>query len=443
MKILRKVNTVCPVCLKKIKGSLFWDKNLIKLHRDCDADGASEIALSYNPQYYSELDRFYFDVLKKGQTKGKITNYWVLSTYKCQMQCDYCQTDVQKPFFQEMDETDLRMILKNYKNAKLTFSGGEPTLHPGIFFFFKQAGRYRRNTQLATNGLNLSSEYFCRKLKDSGVREIRISFEALSPIPLHSKIYKFNRYLEEKLLALKQLEKGDFNVSLSPTIFKGVNEGLLQETLNYAKDKSYVKEISVNGFSWAGHGQSRDRNEMIMPDEMMDIVCAGFNVREREQVFTFQKAIFSLLQLLNIRLCMYAQIMIFSRSNGKLELIIDYFNMGRMKRALKFWEKFKNAPYIIQLMIFCLVMPYSIMPRTFLLTKDIFKMILANIFKIDFSKYPHRLLPLVLNTNCSTLTADEELSKQCMSAVIYKCGDRLCETFSAYALSKIKPLGIN
>lgn len=437
-RVYRKVDTICPVCLKKIEGYLLEKDNSVSLHRKCDVDGVTEIVLSHNPQYYSDLDRFYFDVLKKGQTRGKITNYWILSTYECQMQCDYCHADVQNPIFQQMDKTDFEMIIQQYKKAKLTLSGGESTLHPNIFYFFEHARKYRRCTQLATNGLNLADEKFCQRLKESGVKEIRISFEALTPIPEHSKIYEFNKYLDMKLLALKQLEKGDFSVSLSPTIFKGINENLLLETLNYAKNRYYIKEISVNGFSWAGHGVARDSNEMIMPDEMMDIICNDFRVENRENVFIFQKAIFSLLHLLNIRICMYIQIMIFVRRKGKLELIIDYLNMGRMKKALNFWEKFSNMAYIIQLITFCLAMIYSITPKTFFLAKDIFKMILANIFKIDFSKYPHRLLPIVINTNCSTLTADEEVSKQCMSAVIYKRNNRLNETFSTYPLSKIK-----
>ena len=437
MKLLRKVNTICPGCLNKIEGSLLADDNSVSLHRDCGIDGVTKIVLSHNPEYYVDLDRFYFKVLKKGKARGRITNYWILSTHECQMRCSYCQINASHPFFQDMLGTDFDVILQRYRGVKLTLSGGEPTLNPGIFYFFKNALRLKRRTQLATNGLKIADDDFYLKLRDSGAKEIRISYESFTPIGIDSKIYEFNKFLDMKLLALKRLEKGDFSVSLSPTIFREANEGLLLETLDYAKDKLFVKEISVNGFSWSGAGEARDRNEMIMPDEMMDIICAGFNIKDRQSIFTLQKLLFLFLQLLNIRICMYMQIMIFVRKKGNLELIVDYLNMEKMKKALSAWERFSNAPYIIQLLTFFVVIGYSIKPRIFLLSKDILRMLLANIFEIDFSKYPVSLLPLVLNTNCSTLTADEEVGKQCMSGAICKRNDKVEETSTTRILLKI------
>ncbi len=413
------------------------DENSVYLYRECPVDGPSRMELSRNPRDYAELDRFYFTVLKKGKARGRITNYWVLSTHECQMRCSYCQIDASRPFFENMLETDFDAVLRRYTGAKLTLSGGEPGLSPGIFYFFKNASRLKRLTQLATNGLKIADRDFYLKLKESGAKEIRFSLESFTPIPEDSKIYEFNKFVNTKMAALKLLEKGDFSLSLSPTIFKGVNEDLLLETLDYAREHLSVKEISVNGFSWSGAGQSRGQEEMIMPDEMMDIICAGFKVSDRQSIFTFQKALVLLLQLLDIRICMYTQIMIFVRRKGKLEPITDYFEMDRMKQGLAAWEKFSNTPYPVRLLAFFGLAAYSLKPKTFLLSADILRMLFANLFKIDFSRYPAKLLPLVLNTNCSTLTADEEVSRQCMSAVICKQNGTLRETFTSRILSKL------
>jgi MoaA/NifB/PqqE/SkfB family radical SAM enzyme len=438
MKVLRRITTICPVCLQVIEGCLLQKKDVVTLYRNCSIDGDTEAILSYNHEHYAELDRFYFKVLKRGFPRGKITNCWILSTSKCQMKCNYCQVNIQEPFFQDMDRADFDRIIHEEKSAKLSLSGGEPTLHNDIFYFFEKARGSGRCTQLATNGLNIANSDFYQRLKKSHVKEIRFSFETLTPISEQSKIHEFNKYLDIKLAALKHLERGEFYVSLSPTIFKGINENLLMQTLNYAKNRFFVKEISVNGFSWAGHGMTRDKSEMIMPDEMMDIICNEFGIKDREDIFIFQKVLFILLQLLNIRICMYTQIMIFLRRNDKLEPITDYFNMNRVKKALGFWERFSKMHYITQWLTFCLVIAYSIKPGILLFLKDILQMILVNMIRIDFSRYPNKLLPLVLNTNCSTLTADEELIRQCMSAVIYKESGRLKRTFTAHILLKNK-----
>ncbi len=432
MKVLRKVKTICPFCMKKIDGSLLQKTDCVVLYRDCHEHGPTEIVLSNNPIFYAELDRFYFEVLKKGSSKGRITNYWVVATSQCQMQCDYCQVNVAEHFFENMNRMDFDKIIQLCKGAKLTLSGGEPTLHQDIFYFFRNAARLKRCAQLATNGVRLSDENFCRLLKEANLKEVRISYEMLDTE--HEELADFKKWMGKKSVALKYLEKGHFNVSLSPTIFKGINESLLLETLEYAKTRPFVKEISVNGFSWVGGGANRDRAEMIMPDEMVDVICRGFNVQDRESIFTLQKALFIFLQLVNIKLCMYTQIMIFVRRNGKLELFVDYFNMKRMKRALKWWERFSNAPRHVQFITFGLAMAFSMKPKAILLSRAILNMIAANIFAIDFSKYPHDLLPVVLNTNCSVLTADEEVSKQCMSGVIVKINNKLIRSSSTVLL---------
>ncbi len=440
MKVLRETNVICPFCSAELKGYLIQKDNSVILYRKCSLDGITETVLSRNPFYYAELDRFYFKILKKGRPKGRATNFWMLLNHECQMQCSYCPITIENfPFLkcQDINKTDFNNIMRDTKKEKLTLSGGEPTLHPDIIYFLKRAAKLRKHVQLATNGLQLSDSNFCKSLKEAGIKEIRISYEALSPIPKHSKIYEFNKYVNMKLLALEHLEKLGLSVNLSPIIFRGINEDLLLETLDYAKDRLFVKMISVCGFSWwEGLNDARNKDEVIMTDEMMDIICMGYNIRDRESIFTFQKALFVLLQLLSVRICIYAQMLIFVRKKRKLELIIDYFNMKRMKKMLKFWERFHDSYYLIQLVTFCLAMIYSMKPRIFFLINDISKMTLFSIFKLNLTKYPHGLLPLILYTTCNPLNADEEVGKQCTGGGIYKMNNQIFKKSSRYPINQ-------
>jgi len=348
------------------------------------------------------------------------------------MNCDYCQSDVQEPIFDEMDMDDLARIMHEHSKTKLTLSGGEPTLYKNVFDFFRAASRMGLATQLATNGLKLTDVKFCEALKAAGAKEIRISYELIAPE--HSGGSEFSNWLGARLEALKNLERGKFHINLSPTVFKGLNETVLLDTLNYAKNNPCVTSISVNGFSWVGHGVVRDPNEMIMPDEMMDVICRGIGVKDRESIFTFQKAFFTLLQLSRIRMCMYTQLMIFIRRKGRLDPIVDYFNMGRMKKALRFWERFSTTPYLLQLAAFCAAMAYSMRLRTLALVRGMIGVVFKNVFRVDFTRYPNWFLPLVLNTNCSRLTVDEEVSKQCMSGIIMKRNGKITCSHSTYLL---------
>jgi MoaA/NifB/PqqE/SkfB family radical SAM enzyme len=429
---LRAVKTMCPTCLKWLPGRLLQKEDSVVLSRICEEHGVSEMVLSRNPSYYAEWDRFYFDVLKRGVTRGRVMNYWVVCTHSCQMNCNYCQSDVQNPIFDEMDIDDLDRVMHRYRKTKLTLSGGEPSLHRDVFHFFRSASRMGLATQLATNGLKLADVKFCEALKAAGAKEIRLSYELLAPE--HSEGSEFCDWLDARLEALRNLENGQFHINLSPTVFKGLNETVLLDTLNYAKNSPSVTSISVNGFSWVGHGVVRDPHEMIMPDEMMDVICRGIGVKDRESIFTFQKAFFTLLQLARIRMCMYTQLMVFIRRKGRLDPIVDYFNMGRMKKALRLWERFNTAPYPLQLVTFCAAMAYSMRPRTLALVQGMVGVVLKNVFRVDFTRYPNWFLPLVLNTNCSRLTVDEEVSKQCMSGIIMKRDGKIACSHSTHLL---------
>ncbi|MCF8461195.1 MAG: radical SAM protein [Flavobacteriales bacterium] len=418
MKILRSIDTICPFCLTEMPGSLIQKEDRIVLHRDCPEHGVFEKTISHHPESYADLDRFFFKVLKQGETKGEITNYWVMATNKCNTNCSYCSAEMQEPSFARMDKSDFDKIIKENKKIKLTLAGGEPTVHPDMFYFIEEAVKNNCNVQLATNGIKLNNTEFTKKLKSAGLSEIRLSFEMLKEdYPVSPELKRWTRL---KLKALENLEKENLPVSLSPTIFKGVNEGLIKETLDYAKDHPFVKEISVNGFSWVGDGTELNKEEMIMPDEMMDVICKAYNVQNRDSVFIMQKAMYTILQLLNIRICLYAQLMIFIRKNGELELFTDYFNMKRMKSGMKFWEKMSTKSYPVQFISFFMVMIYSIKPRMFLLAKDLLKFLINKFSSVNFGSNPEVILPLVLNTNCSTLTLDGELSLQCMSGLLMK-----------------------
>ena len=60
------------------------------------------------------------------------------------------------------------------------FAGGEPAFHPDIYRLISNACNAKRSVQLTTNGIKIGDLHFCNGLRYSGLKEIRISYEAFN-----------------------------------------------------------------------------------------------------------------------------------------------------------------------------------------------------------------------------------------------------------------------
>jgi len=417
MKI-RETKSYCPSCLKPLSATLVLDNGKVYLERTCPEHGNYRFLLSNNGNEYASLDKFYFNILKNNKIGGKITNEWIFANNVCNMNCTYCAVDVQDPIFDEMTLEELKEILIKYGKVKLTLSGGEPTLHKNIFDFFRLGKEMKVVTQLASNGVLLDNIEFCKKLQDAGLYEIRISTESFQK-ETAAKVGA-EKFLDRKMKALENLKQLNIKTILSPTIFKGINEEHLFECMDYASQNHFIAEISVNGFTWAGAGTSMQAGNMIMPDEISDILFARYFNCSREDLFAFNKLMHLTLHLANIRMCMNTQLLVFVRGNGRLEPLTSYMNIEKLKKKLEQWEKRKDLPKALQILRFIAMGLCITKVKTLKLAYPLVKMFMANIFHIKIFKYPSVLLPVVINTTCSVLDADEETMKHCMSGLIIK-----------------------
>jgi hypothetical protein len=414
---VRRTISACPTCGRDCPGAVVRRSDGVFLDRRCPEHGPCALRLSAYADAYADLDRFYFDVLRGDRPQGRVVNYWVLSTSHCQMKCSYCQVEVERPSFEEMEVADFRAIFARHRGAKLTLSGGEPTLHPDALWFFEAAAARGLSAQLATNGLRVADPGFCRALVEAGVPEVRVSVDSLGTAGPGAAD---DRFASHRIAALDNLRRYEVPTIVSPTIRRGRNEGLLAATLDYAAHNPFVKSVSVNGFSWVGQARGMDRAEMIMPDEMMDLVHASHGSGERDAIFTLQKLILVALRILDIRLCLYTQIMLFVRDGARLRPLTDLFDPARLRAGLQWWEGYADAGRTAQRGAFAAVCASSLRGRAVPLLPSMVLMALANVFGVRADRYPGRLLPVVLNTNCSLLSADRSVGVRCMSGVLFK-----------------------
>jgi len=431
LRTVRSTVSICPDCMREVPGAVMAGKDGAWLVRTCPDHGEYRFPLSRHGEAYADLDRFFFDVIEGRRAAGRITNYWVFLTNRCQQKCPYCSVNTDSPFHDDMKEEDFRQALREYRGTKLTLSGGEPTMHPQCLDFFREARKMGVATQLATNGLRLADLEFCRQLKEAGVTEVRISMEYWDEGLPDTTGMAHHR--EQKRKAVENCLRAGIPVILSPTLLKGCNERTLLETLAYAADRPEIKELSVNGFSWNGSGTGLARDLMIMPDEMVDVIHGEYG-GDRESYFTLAKTMFAALHLLNIRLCLNTQVLVFVRRREGMRPVNEFLNMRGMKRGVAAWERFARAPRAVSLAAFCVCMLPALSLRTVPLLWSLALLVFSNLSRIKIHRYPARLLPVVLNTNCSPLNADNDIVPRCMSGNLFMSGGKLTEGMSALTL---------
>ena len=301
MRVIRKTTTVCPDCVRELEGRVVVDAGEAFLERECPEHGVYRHPLSRHGEAYADFDRYYFLLMEEEAPKGRVTNFWVFLTPECQLNCAYCAAKTDPPFFHAMTLEQFRAAVAAAKGAKISLSGGEPTMHPQFFEFVAEARRQGVPVQLASNGVKLASREFCEGLVNAGVAEVRMSVDSLNAddFPQMAK----PELHAAKLEALESLEAVGLTTTISPTIFKGKNEDQLIAALEYAKDRPFVRSLSVNGFAWNAEGTKLDRAQMIMPDEMMDVLMERYYAGDREDAYVLQKVLLALMRILQIRLC--------------------------------------------------------------------------------------------------------------------------------------------
>ena len=152
---------------------------------------------------------------------GRQLNYLRLSlTESCNMACQYC---LPKGFHQSTHEQMLtqtaQVILKAFRKLgfeKVRFTGGEPTLHPGLLYLISDARSLGYETiSLTTNGSFIQD---LTSLIEAGLTHINISLDTLDPTTFQK--LTGSHYLS-KILGLidEALEKG-LNVKLNTVLLQ-------------------------------------------------------------------------------------------------------------------------------------------------------------------------------------------------------------------------------
>jgi MoaA/NifB/PqqE/SkfB family radical SAM enzyme len=142
----------------------------------------------------------------------------IIPVRRCNLSCAYCNEydKVSKPVptAQMLKRIDLLAALGT---EIITFSGGEPLLHPDLDDLIRRIRAHRRIATLITNGYLLTPERI-RQLNRAGLEHLQISIDNVQPDEVSKKSLKV---LDKKLEWLAR--HAHFDVSINSVIGAGVS----------------------------------------------------------------------------------------------------------------------------------------------------------------------------------------------------------------------------
>ncbi len=163
----------------------------------------------------------------------------VVVTRRCNLSCGYCnEYDNHSPPVPLEALTARIDHLASLNTAAITFTGGEPLLHPDLDRVIRAARRHRMIVTLITNGFRLSRQWI-ERLNAAGLQGMQISIDNLKPDNVSMKSLAS---VERKLALLS--EHARFKVNVNSVL--GVSGGRTQDVVTVAETAAkYAFQHSV------------------------------------------------------------------------------------------------------------------------------------------------------------------------------------------------------
>ena len=178
----------------------------------------------------------------------------IVPTRRCNLSCTYCNEfdDFSKPV--PTVEMKRRIdLLGNLGTSIISFSGGEPLLHPELDELIRQIRKNGAMSGMITNGYLLTADRI-KKLNDAGLEHMQISIDNVMPDDVSKKSLKV---LDKKLQLLA--EHADFHVNINSVVGGGIHNP--HDAVVVAKRAVELGFTSTVGIIHDGDGQLQPLSE--------------------------------------------------------------------------------------------------------------------------------------------------------------------------------------
>jgi uncharacterized radical SAM superfamily Fe-S cluster-containing enzyme len=291
-KYLDDTESLCPVCLKRVKAKRLLQGHDVFLVKECKDHGPFRAVLWRGEPTMAEWQRpknpvhpdLCYQTVEEGcpfdcglcEAHEQHTCSVLLEvTDQCNLHCPVCFADSGRGEAEDPSLEKITWLLERAMAAagpcNLQLSGGEPTLRDDLPEIMEAARRVGYSfIQLNTNGLRLASDKdYVRQLQAAGLSSVFLQFDGVD-----DKIYRSLRgrpLLDEKLLAVRNCKETGLGVVLVPTLVRGVNTGsigaLLRQALQLAPT---VRGIHFQPISYFGRFPEKrgDEGRFTLPELM-------------------------------------------------------------------------------------------------------------------------------------------------------------------------------
>lgn len=181
----------------------------------------------------------------------------IIPMRRCNLSCSYCNEydAVSQPVPTNVMRRRIDRLAELHTTI-LTFSGGEPLMHPEIDALVAHARGHGLFVTLITNGYHLSPERI-ERLNRTGLDHLQISIDNVEPDDTSMKSL---RLLEPKLKWLAQA--ADFTVAINSVVGGGIRNP--KDALTIAKRARELGLMTSLGIIHDGHGQLKPLSEREM-----------------------------------------------------------------------------------------------------------------------------------------------------------------------------------
>jgi uncharacterized radical SAM superfamily Fe-S cluster-containing enzyme len=297
----RKSKSVCPECLDIIDCDIIFRDNKVYLRKSCQLHGEFETMVYSDAKDYEEAAKFNkpgaTPVHRMGSVEqgcpwdcGLCENHKqhtcvgvIEITEKCNLNCPVCFADTKNTYTLPLEK--VKEMIDLYVSCEgepevLQISGGEPTVHPDIIEILKYAGEKGiKYPMLNTNGLKLADREFAKKISDTIANDdsmikkplIYLQFDGVTDdtyIALRGR-----SLLDIKMKTLENCKELGMNVTLVPTIVKGINDHEIGAILDLALNDNNIKMVNFQPSTTTGRYKLDDdpKRRMTIPEVLEEI----------------------------------------------------------------------------------------------------------------------------------------------------------------------------
>ncbi|WP_320972239.1 radical SAM (seleno)protein TrsS [Enterocloster bolteae] len=292
----KTADSLCPVCMKRVKARYVRDAGNVCFTKECPGHGVFTTPVSKDEELFlrwmavpdhpvppkrpltGHENGCPFDCGTCERHLQTACCVVLELTARCNMCCRVCYASSgdavsEEPSMETIkDWYDFLWDLGEERPFNLQLSGGEPTMRDDLPEIIQMAAKKGfPYIQLNTNGLRLAREPgYARRLKDAGLSVVFLQFDSTDD--RINMLIRGQSLLAVKEQAISSCREAGIPVALVPVIFPGMNEGEIGRLIRYAADRcDIVKGIHFQPAAYMGRYPEHGGERCTMFDIMEDI----------------------------------------------------------------------------------------------------------------------------------------------------------------------------